>query len=595
MRQQPSILLLFLLLLLVPFSGSRYLIYVISLVSVLSVAAVGLDILMGYCGQVCFGQAGFVAVGAYATAFLVNQGFSYWMSLPIGGILAALSGLIIGLPALRIRGHYLALATMSFAYIIHLVLIHWEGVTGGPRGLLASRPNWPLSFEDDRYFYFFILIIAIPFFITARNIVKSRYGRTFIAIQKDEIISKSMGINLTRFKTLAFVICSFYGGIAGGLYGPLIGFLDPLSFTILDSAYYIMMIVLGGRGTVFGAVIGAAFFTIVPEILREAKKWQELSFGLIFICFLIFMPDGVMGFLKKVGPFLTEQMRFPRLLSRERRWEAVKLQPSDPSSFSNNPSDESGFLLQMRNISISFGGLQALNRVSFGIRMGEIFSLIGPNGAGKTTTLNIITRLYKPANGSVTFRGQELLKVRADQVIDKRISRTFQNVGLFPGLTALENVMVGLHSFKGAGFLTALLGLRASNEDESRIRAQATEALRLVNLENQAPQMATDLPYGQQKLVGLARALVSRPLLLILDEPASGLSPIEVEKLKGLIQRLRDRQGVTILLVEHDMRVVMEISNRITVLNFGEKIAEGKPEEVRDNPRVVEAYLGEEE
>jgi branched-chain amino acid transport system permease protein len=313
MKVRPALLLLFLILFLVPFFGSHYLIYVIGLALVYGIAAVGLDILMGYCGQVCFSQAGFVAVGAYATAFLVKNGLSYWVSLPIGGIVAALAGLMIGIPALRIRGHYLALATLSFAYIIHLILIHWERVTGGPRGLIAARPSWPISF-DEKYFYFVILFIVIPLFIVARNIVNSKYGRAFLAIQKDEIISKSMGINLTKYKTLAFVISSLYAGIGGGLYGPLIGFLDPLSFTFIDSCNYVVMIVLGGRGTLYGAFIGAAFFTILPEVLRGAEKWQELFFGLIFICFLIFMPNGVMGLIRRYQFSLIERFRKMSLL-----------------------------------------------------------------------------------------------------------------------------------------------------------------------------------------------------------------------------------------------------------------------------------------
>ena len=255
-------------------------------------------------------------------------------------------------------------------------------------------------------------------------------------------------------------------------------------------------------------------------------------------------------------------------------------------------------LLEVRDLSINFGGLRALSRVSFGVSKGEIFSLIGPNGAGKTTALNLITRLYEPNGGEVIFQGENLLTLRADQIIRQRISRTFQNVGLFPTLSSLENVMSGLHAFGTGGFFSCALKLTGARRDEAWRRAKAMEMLKLVNLDNVdeiAAHTATDLPYGQQKLVSLARALVSEPLLLILDEPASGLSPIEVGQLTALIRRLRDEKGITVLLVEHDMKVVMGISDHIVVLNFGEKIAEGRPGEIRNNPLVVEAYLGEEE
>lgn len=255
-------------------------------------------------------------------------------------------------------------------------------------------------------------------------------------------------------------------------------------------------------------------------------------------------------------------------------------------------------LLEVRNLSISFGGIKALNRVNFNVMEGEILSLIGPNGAGKTTVLNVITRLYEPDDGEIIFRGEQLLKIRADQIIRRRISRTFQDVGLFSGVRTQENIMTGLHAFGKVGFFSCALKSKRAREDEAWRKTRAMEMLKLVNLENQADiveMIATDLPFGQQKLVGLARALISEPLFLILDEPASGLSPLEVEQLMDLIRRLRDEKRITILLVEHDMSVVMGISDHIVVLNFGKKIAEGKPEEIRNNPLVVEAYLGEEE
>lgn len=264
----------------------------------------------------------------------------------------------------------------------------------------------------------------------------------------------------------------------------------------------------------------------------------------------------------------------------------------------NHEKTSTQTFLEICDLSISFGGLMALTKVSSKLEEGQVFSLIGPNGAGKTTALNVITRLYEPDSGEVIFSGNNLLNMRADQIIGKGISRTFQNVGLFPGLTTLENIMSGLHAFGKAGFFSCALKLKRAKDDEVWRATKAKEMLKLVNLDNQTgigEAMATDLPYGQQKLVGLARALISDPVLLILDEPASGLSPIEVDRLADLIRKLRDERGITILLVEHDMNFVMGISDHIAVLNFGQKIAEGTPEEIRKNPQVIDAYLGEEE
>ena len=599
-----GLLILLLILLAVPFLGGNYMIYIASLMIVVSIAALGLDILTGYAGQICFGQAGFIAVGAYCSAFLMKAGVPFWLSVPGGGVAAGLSGLIIGLPALRIRGHYLALATLSFAYIIHLILVHWESVTGGPRGLVVSRPTWPSFFSQDKYYYLVILFVAIILFVVARNIVRSRYGRAFLALQKDEIISRAMGINLTIYKTIAFVISSFYAGIAGGLYGPLLGFLDPLSFSIMDSAFYIMIIVIGGRGTLYGSIVGAAVYVFIPELLRRAEFFQELFFGVIFLCFLILMPDGVVGFLRRHQSSLFGWISRTGLLTPVERKGGVEdgarfLKTAPILTALSSPSLARGTgneLLQVKNLSIRFGGLMALSDVSFHVDTGEIFSLIGPNGAGKTSTLNAITRLYEPSGGTISFNGEELLKLRADQIVQKGIGRTFQSVGILGGLTALENVMVGFHaSHRGSGFLQTALGARSARNDEGWRREHALEMLKLVNVEQHAFDIATDLPFGQQKLVGLARALACNPRLLILDEPASGLSPMEIEHLTNLIRSLCRQSGLTILLVEHDMNVVMGISDRIAVLDFGRRIAEGNPDEIRSNPLVVKAYLGEEE
>ena len=314
MRLWPVCLILVLLAAITPFWAGTYLIYVMSLALVMSIGAVGLDILMGYAGQVCFGQAGFMAIGAYVTAYLVKAGLTFWVSWPIGGIAAGLAGLAVGVPSMRIKGHYLALATLSFAYIVYLTLVHWESVTGGPRGMAAVRPDWPVSFKGDASFFLLVLGTTILMVILARNIVNSRYGRAFIALQKDEIVSKSMGIHLLRYKTLAFILSSVFGGIAGGLFGPLVGFLDPLSFSMLESAYFMLIVLMGGRGTLFGGILGSFIFVAIPELVRRAEHMQEAIYGFIFLIILIFMPYGIIGAFIKRRSFFLEQIRKVRFL-----------------------------------------------------------------------------------------------------------------------------------------------------------------------------------------------------------------------------------------------------------------------------------------
>lgn len=604
MKSWKIYLILGFILMLTPLWAGSYFIYMLSLVLVMSIAAVGLDVLMGYAGQICFGQAGFMAVGAYTTAYMVNHGLSFWIALPIGGILSGLAGLAIGLPSLRITGHYLALATMAFASIIYFILLHWESVTGGPRGMQALRPDWPISFAEDTHFFFLILLVTIAMVAIAKNIVSSKYGRAFISLQKNEIVSKSMGINLLRYKTLAFIISSFYGGIAGGLYGPLIGFLDPLSFSMIESAYLLLIVLLGGRGTIYGPILGALLFLSIPELARRAELFQEVIYGTIFLVILIYMPSGLIGIFKKYKSFCIEQLGkiefFNQLFRRLESKYNVNNLSAPPESIQrklsiSGPERSGNSFLQVKNVTMRFGGLVALYDLSFELQEGKIFSLIGPNGAGKTTALNTITRIYDPQSGEVLLRGENLLGVGPDRIAERGISRTFQNLGLFEGLSVLENVMVGLHPFGQSGFFQTAVKSRTARQEEAWEKGKAMEMLHLVNLENDAFLVATDLPYGKQNLVGIARALVSEPRLLILDEPAAGLSSKEKEHLTKLIRHLRDEKECSILLVEHDMDIVMGVSDHILVLNFGQKIAEGKPDEIRYNPLVIEAYLGEEE
>ncbi len=588
-------LLLVALLLILPLGFRGYYLYVASLVFIYAIGAVGLDLLMGFTGQICFSQAAFFGVGAYGTGILLKWNVPFGAATIAGGVLAAVAGLAIGLPALRIRGHYLALATMAFAGIVHLALIHGEFLTGGPRGLLVERPHWPISFEGDLRYYYLVLLVALLMYILARNILHSRVGRTFIAIRENEIVSQSFGIHVPSAKALVFVISSFYAGIAGGLYGSLVGFLDPLSFGIMESAFFVMMIVIGGRGTLAGAIVGAAFFIVLPEGLRGFEKVEELFFGLIAIVCLIFMPGGIVGLAE--GLAARFRARRPGVNQPDSPVGALRPSSEYPISLRQRiqmPDDTATFF-RVHRVSIRFGGLHALTDVGLVLNKGDIYSLIGPNGAGKTTLLNIITGLYRADTGTVEFRDLDILGLRAHQIVRAGISRTFQHVDLFPALTARENVITGSQAFTRTGVFGAAFRLPGCRRERRWERARAEEILRLVGILALADQKAGDLSFGEQKLVGLGRALTSEPDLLILDEPAAGMSPWEREGIMDLILSLRKEMELTVLLVEHDMNMVMQISDRIGVLNFGNLIAEGTPREVKSNPQVVEAYLGTEE
>ena len=556
-----------------------------------------LNIVLGEVGLFDLGHTAFYAIGAYVTAIL-NTSFHIpiLLLLPVSALAAGLFAWLVTAPVIHLKGDYLCIVTIGIGEIVRLTMINNPfGMTGGPNGINGiDSPSLILPILSSGQFYYLIwgLIGLIAFGLL--RLQRSRIGRAWNYIREDEVAAEALGVDVRHYKLAAFVLGAALAGVAGNVYASKQMSVSPESFTFMESSLLFCIVLLGGLGSIPGTMLGALAITIFPEVFRPFAKYRLMFFGLALLVMMIFRPAGFLPRLRESGSSLRSGFRKKREPEGSPEAPGPKLSPEVPGLARPLKAPGPSPLLSMDDVQLSFGGVTAVAGMGAEIARGKITALIGPNGAGKTTLFNLITGIYKPQRGSIFFEDVEISGSRPHKIVAKGIARTFQNIRIFPNLTCLENVLCGQHCRGSAGFVSSVLRLPSQRREEAAMLARADACLERVGLAASADRLASALPYGKRRYLEIARALAVEPDLLVLDEPSSGLNDAETEELARLLSSLLE-DGLSILLIEHDMNLVDMVSDRVIVMQSGKKIAEGPMCEIRRDPRVIEAYLGSEE
>ena len=574
-----------------PYQLGTYTIHVVDVTVLFALLAVGLGLAMGVAGQINLAQIAFFGVAGYATAILTTRaGLGFWVAALIALVIAAAFGLVIGTTALRMQSHYLGIVTLGLA----LGFTNWltnSQLSGGADGIAGiPGPTIPGVDLSSEYIYYYLELIVLAIGLAfGLFVVHTSLGRRMRAMRDDSLAAGSIGVEVPLLRMTAFVLAAVYGGLAGVLYAGLIHYVSPDSFSISTMFLILAMVIIGGRQSLIGCVVGAIALATIQQQLVDYPTYAQVTYGAIVVLIVVFFPTGLAGIPARIHSAARAR---GWIRSRQSGTSATlgPFQPYPPAPAEGFDTDE--ILLRVDDVNMNFRGLKALRGVSMTVLRGEIRGIVGPNGSGKTTLFNVVSGLYRPTSGTVTVAGRNMTGARSYRVAHAGIARTFQNLRLFPALTVRDNILVALDQSRMWSAWRYALWQPGVWQDDRRSRAEADDVLDRFGLAPFTNNLPRALPYGTQRRVEMARAMARRPALLLLDEPAAGLNGDEVRQLSEIVRSIRD-SGTTVIIIEHNMGLVMSLCERITVLASGAVIAEGTPADVALAPQVIEAYLGD--